>query len=78
MFGFLAVLTLLGVRQTISRHERFRRKAGYRVTEWARAVGFSHGYVSQVESGQVQPSRRYRKACADFLGVTEEELWGNR
>ena len=68
----------MAVRPTISRHERFRRKAGYRVTEWARKVGFSHGYVSQVESGRVQPSARYRRACADVLGVSEAELWGER
>lgn len=59
----------------ISEHERLRRRAGLTVTEFARVVGFSHAYVSQIETGRLRPSSRYRSAAAIALGVPEAVLW---
>ena len=59
-----------------SRHEEIRRRRGYTVTGLARALGFSHAYVSRVEGGQVPPSPRYRRAVSKLLKVPEEFLFG--
>ncbi len=63
------------VRTTISEHERFRRKAGLGVTEMAQRLGFSHAYVSQIESGRIRPSKRYRRAVADLFCLAEEWIF---
>jgi DNA-binding XRE family transcriptional regulator len=64
------------VRRSITPHETFRRSAGYTVTGLARALGFSHAYVSRVEGGQLQPSARYREALARLLRVPEDLIFG--
>ena len=66
----------MAVRQEITRHEEFRRRRGYGVTALARAIGYSHTYVSRVEGGQVKPSPRYRRAVARLLKVPEELIFG--
>ena len=58
-------------RQTITKHEQFRRLGGYTVTSLAAAVGVSHTYVSRIEGQHVPASARYRKAVARLLGVHE-------
>jgi transcriptional regulator with XRE-family HTH domain len=68
----------MAVKRRISEHERLRRHADYTVTAWARKLGFSHPYVSQVESGKVTPSKRYREACARELGVPESMIFGDQ
>lgn len=59
----------------ITEHERIRRLRHLSVTEHARRSGFSHGYVSMVEGGQVRPSARYRAAAARVLSVPESALF---
>jgi transcriptional regulator with XRE-family HTH domain len=60
---------------TITEHEKIRRLRGHSVTHLARLTGFSHGYVSMVEGGQVRPSARYRSAAASALEVPESILF---
>lgn len=56
----------------ITRHEELRRAAGYGTVELADLLGgFTHSYVSQVESGRCPPSKRYRRAFCRALGVSE-------
>ena len=61
----------MAVRTKITRHEEIRRSAGYSVTGLARAVGFSHAYVSRVEAGDLHASERYRRALCRLLRVPE-------
>lgn len=65
----------MGVRTRISQHETVRRRLGWGVRELAKATGFSHSYVSQVEGGLIPPSERYRTAAANALEVPEEVLF---
>ena len=67
----------MGKVGVITEHERLRRLTHRSVTELAREIGFSHSYVSQVESGRVRPSLRYRKAVARALGMPEGVLFGD-
>jgi transcriptional regulator with XRE-family HTH domain len=60
---------------TISEHERIRRLRGISVTEQGRRTGYSHGYISMVESGKVRPSARYRAAAAKVLGLPESAVF---
>jgi excisionase family DNA binding protein len=59
----------------ITEHERIRRLRGHSVTGLARKTGFSHAYVSMVESRQVRPSARYRAAATKALGVPESLIF---
>jgi transcriptional regulator with XRE-family HTH domain len=59
----------------ISTHEEFRRRRGFTVTELARAIDFSHAYVSRVEGGDLRPSARYRAAVAKALRVPEDVVF---
>lgn len=45
------------------------------MTGLARALGFSHAYVSYVEGGSRKPSARYRKAVSELLGVPESLIF---
>lgn len=65
----------MSARRSISTHEEIRRRYGYRVTDLARAVGFSHAYVSRVEGGDLRPSARYKAAVASVLSVPEAVLF---
>lgn len=58
-------------RTVITRHEQFRRQAGYTVTGLAKAIGVSHTYVSRIEGQEVPASARYRKAAARLFGVRQ-------
>lgn len=69
------MVTRLQARAVITRHEEFRRRAGYTVTSLARAVGVNHAYVSRVEGQTIPASTRYRKAVARLLGVREPVLF---
>ena len=62
-------------RQTITRHEQFRRQSGYTVTGLAKTVGVSHTYVSRIEGQHVKASARYRKKAARLFGVREALLF---
>lgn len=64
-------------RQTITQHETIRRQCGYSVTGLAKAIGYSHAYVSQVEGGKTAPSAKYRTAVCGLLGVPEFVLFPN-
>jgi transcriptional regulator with XRE-family HTH domain len=59
----------------ITPHEELRRRCGYTVTGLAKATGFSHSYVCQVEGRRVTPSLRYRQAVAQTLGLPEPLLF---
>jgi transcriptional regulator with XRE-family HTH domain len=63
------------IRTIITDHERVRRRSGYSVTGLAKAVGFSHAYVSQIEGGDRRPSSRYRTAASLVLQVPENQLF---
>lgn len=63
------------VRRTISPHEQFRRRAGYSVTGLAKALDYSHSYVSQVEGGSLPPSEEYRRRFCELLGVPEDMVF---
>jgi transcriptional regulator with XRE-family HTH domain len=65
----------MGRTGTITEHERIRRLRRLLVTEQASRTGFSHGYVSMVESGKIRPSARYRAAAAKALDVPESILF---
>jgi transcriptional regulator with XRE-family HTH domain len=65
----------MAVRPVITRHERARRRAGYSVSAVARTLGVSHTYVSRVESGEIDPSSRYRTVISELFGVAEETLF---
>lgn len=60
----------------ITRHEELRREAGYGTVDLAQRLGFSHSYVSQVESGACQPSPRYRRAFCQLVGASEDFAFG--
>ncbi len=60
----------------ITPHEEIRRRCGFGVIELARAVGYSHTYVSQVEAGRLRPSAKYRAAVSDVLHVPEQVIFG--
>lgn len=64
----------MGVRARVTRHEELRRALGFGVQQFAREVGFSHGYVSQIEGGD-RASARYRKAAAKALRTPVEVLF---
>lgn len=68
----------MSARRIITEHERLRRHCGYGVVELAKAVGYSHTYVSLVEAEQAKPSPRYRAAVAKTLGVPEHVIFGGR
>jgi transcriptional regulator with XRE-family HTH domain len=59
----------------ITAHEQMRRQLGYSVTSLARALGFSHPYVSRVEAGLQKPSARYCAAVSELLGVPVELIF---
>lgn len=65
----------MSVSRTITSHEFLRRGCGYSVTGLADAVGYSHAYISQVENGRTEPSRKYRVAVAKVLQVPEKLLF---
>jgi transcriptional regulator with XRE-family HTH domain len=60
----------------ITEHERLRRRAGFSVTGFGTATGYSHTYVSRVESGDLRPSSEYRRKAAKVLRVPERLLFG--
>jgi DNA-binding XRE family transcriptional regulator len=62
-------------RTVITRHEQFRRQAGYTVTGLARKIGVSHTYVSRIEGQDVSASVRYRKTVARLFGVRQALLF---
>lgn len=41
----------------------------------ARATGHSEMYVSLVLDGEIAPSDRFKRACSDYLGRPESELF---
>jgi transcriptional regulator with XRE-family HTH domain len=59
----------------ITEHERFRRVRRVSVMDQARGTGYSHSYVSQVETGKLRPSGAYRAAASRFLDVPEDLLF---
>lgn len=61
----------MAARRMITQHETIRRRLGYSVTSLAKAVGYSHSYVSQVEGCHRTPSARYREAVSQVLRVPE-------
>jgi DNA-binding XRE family transcriptional regulator len=63
------------VRRRITSHEEIRRRCGYGVVQLAKAVGYSHTYVSLVEAERLSPSPRYRQAVAETLQVPEELIF---
>jgi predicted transcriptional regulator len=57
-------------------HRMARQRAGIGLREWSRDyVGFSPTYVSRIESGGVEPSRRYVYACQSTLADVKAAEW---
>lgn len=63
-------------RVEISRYEvtRLREQRGWRQADLAAATGLSRPFVSQIESGEREPSEITVQAIADALGVEVAEL----
>lgn len=59
----------------VTEQERQRRLRRISVTQLARLVGYSHSYVSLVESGKLSPSARYRNRVARAIGVPESAIF---
>lgn len=54
-----------------TRHEEFRRRAGFTITNLARSADVSRPYVSRIEAGKIPASKRYREAFSELCQVPE-------
>jgi len=52
-----------------------RRKNKIKQYDMATALKVSPSYLSKIESGSQKPTERFKKACADYLKVSEEDLF---
>ena len=52
-----------------------RTRAGLSVTDLARAVGLSHGHISNVENGRRRVSPRHAAAIAEAVGAEIGDLF---
>jgi lambda repressor-like predicted transcriptional regulator len=53
------------------------REQGRLLTWLARKSGYSHSHVKAVAAGIFPPSAKFRKACADALGLPEADLFND-
>lgn len=59
----------------ITRLEIERRKRGLYSRDVAAKIGVHRTTYSQVERGRLKPYPKFRRNCAEFFGIPEEELF---
>ena len=52
-----------------------REEGRYNLVWLARRTGYSHSHVKAIASGKERPGPKFRRACADLLGLAEAELF---
>ncbi len=52
-----------------------RRKKNVKQYTMAKDLGVSPSYLSKIETGAQAPTEKFRKACSDYLGVPQKQLF---
>lgn len=52
-----------------------RRKKNIKQYTMAKDLGVSPSYLSKIETGAQAPTDKFKKACADYLGIPQKQLF---
>ena len=55
-----------------------RRKNKINQYDMAYAIGISPSYLSKIETGRQKPTEKLKKACADYLKVSVDDLFNEK
>lgn len=52
-----------------------RRQKGLKQNDMAEALRISPSYLCKVEKGVQKPAKNFKRACSDFFGIPEHEIF---